>query len=152
MSDDSLFDWFDAEKTQELLEQRKRTENKLLDQDLSGRLRINRSSAYSLIEHGPSAEEIAGAPVLTAADQDWFDSLPERLRPIVLRVRFTRVMRRLSVSWIDVGATKEVFDDLLIADSSSRAGFPPAALEEIHALRDYYFEELHPNGEGRPFR
>ncbi|MEZ5649379.1 MAG: hypothetical protein R3E87_02405 [Burkholderiaceae bacterium] len=152
MSGDGLFDWFDAAKSQELLDQRNKSDNRLIDQDLSARNRLNRSSAYSLIEQGPSADEIANAPAITSADLDWYESLPEAIRPTVLRVRFTRVMRRLSACWIDVAATKDTFDDLLLADRSDRAGFPPLVLQELHALRDYYFDELHPSGKGRPFK
>ena len=98
-----------------------------------------------------SPEEIVNAPPITATDQDWYEQLPEGIRPLFLRVRFTRVMRKISAAWIDVAATRNVFDELLLVERESRAGFPPAALQELYALRDYYFDVLHPDKTGRSF-
>ena len=151
MSEKGLFDFFDAAKTEELLNQRKRSDDHLNDHDIGTRLKSRRSSAYSLLEEKISPEELANAAPITATDQAWFDQLPERIRPLFLRVRFTRVMRKIANAWIDINATKETFDELLLVERESRAGFPPAALQELYALRDYYFDELYPNKQGRSF-
>lgn len=150
MSEEGLFDWFDPNKTLELIEQRRKTEEKLLENDTANRFRVTRSTAYSLASSMPSPEELANARPLPPTAQEWFNELPVKARPLFMRVRFPRVLSRLAAVWIDRNGTKALFEELLLADRFDRAGFPPPALQELHALRDYYFEELNPPDLKRP--
>lgn len=129
MSDPVGFDWFDPNKTMELMAERQ----KIYDHQSGGAVR-----------HGePCPAELPAISVLT---QQWYDALPRRIRPCMLRAKFPRVLDSLQQNWPDPVQLQAEFKHLLIDDRGSRQGFPFAALQELHRVRDYYFEELNPAG------
>lgn len=50
-------------------------------------------------------------------------------------MRFPHVLNRVADAWGDPAAVTEVVADLMVDRRGGRRGFPPDALEELHALR-----------------
>ena len=51
-------------------------------------------------------------------------------------MRFPHVLNRVADAWGDPAAVTEVMADLMVDRRGGRRGFPPDALEELHALRE----------------
>jgi hypothetical protein len=146
MSEKGLFDWFDEAKTLELVAERAKQEQQLIDVDdeLSKRLYLN-TNYGKLGAADCTDEDIRKAPALSPEAQAWYDKLPAAGKPSLLRCRFPRVLEKLSARWTSPRGLKLLLDELLLDDRGGRAGFPLQALREMHALRDYYFEVLFPD-------
>ncbi len=127
------FDWFDPTKTQELMAERQ----KLYSQE---------SGASGGVSKAAPTESCAELPKVSALVQRWIEALPRGVRPCLLRAKFPRVLEALEQNWSDPALLNAEFKRLLIDDRGSRQGFPFVALQELHRLRDYYFEQLNPSG------
>ena len=62
----------------------------------------------------------------------------------MLPSQYPRVLNQLAAVWPDAAATRRCFDGLLLDERGTRQGFPPGVVNELTALRHYYFTELFP--------
>jgi len=147
MADPVGFDWFDPSKTMDLIEERQKlyeTQDKTILNDPM------RKQPTIIAEQKPSTEPIKQRP-MTERAQRWFDLLPHEVKPNVLRCKFPHILESMCLAWGDPIKLQKEFDSLLIVDRGSRQGFPFSVLQELHCLRDYYVDELNPQGYGKAF-
>ncbi len=76
---------------------------------------------------------------LLASTIDWLASLPPNVRPLALATRFPRVANRIAQEWAEPSACRRDFEELVYDNRGNRKGFPPDVLDELLALRDYYY-------------
>lgn len=75
--------------------------------------------------------------------RDWLISLPAEHGLLHLFRNFPRILNKLALHWAKPANAADYLTDLLLADTSTRAGFPPGALSELIGLQAY-LHELHP--------
>lgn len=133
MTDPVGFDWFDPNKTMELMAERQ----KIYAQETGAGGGVRQIVPEPVVQDSPM-------PRLSPYTQQWYDRLPVNVRPGMLRAKFPRVLETLRENWSAPAQLQAEFKRLLIDDRGSRQGFPFAALQELHRLNDYYFDELNP--------
>ncbi|MFK7964306.1 MAG: hypothetical protein AB8C46_10125 [Burkholderiaceae bacterium] len=148
MADPVGFDWFDPSKTMDLIEERQ----KLYDEQ-------DKIALNDPMRHRPTfigEEKPPVAPIqqkeMTERAQRWFDLLPTEVKPSVMRCSFPHILEVLCKAWGDPVKLQHEFDTLLLVDRGTRQGFPFSVLQELHCLRDYYTDELNPEGCKQAFR
>ncbi len=140
MADPVGFDWFDPGKTMDLIEERQRlydAQDKLAS---SAPAMPGRPGAQNAAT--PRAEQ----PELNERTQRWFELLPRPIRPNVMRCKFPHILDGLARTWGEPARFNEELSALLLVDRGTRQGFPFAIIQELHRVRDYYFDELNPEG------
>ena len=140
MADPVGFDWFDPGKTMDLIEERQ----KLYDAQNN----TASSAPATPGRHGTpdTATAHTEQPALSERTQRWFDLLPRAVRPNVMRCRFPHILDALARAWGDPARFNAELNALLLVDRGTRQGFPFTVIQELHCVRDYYFDELNPEG------
>ena len=142
MTEQVAFDWFDQAETLKILEQRER-ELARLEREKAEQEAKTREKLEKRMEPTPCDDP----PPLSHRTERWYATLPKHIRPTALRCAFPHVLDRLCAAWETPRMVRDVIDDLLIDDRGGRSGFPFPAVQEIHRLRDFYFEVLFPDAE-----
>lgn len=73
--------------------------------------------------------------VLSSLARHWCDAMGQRDRPDQLCALYPRIANRLALCWDDPTLVSRVLGELVIDRRRSRAGFPPAVLQELMRLR-----------------
>lgn len=138
MSDPIAFDWFDPSKTMDLIAERQ----KLYD----AQERDSVPGLASVPAPKGNQKESAEAPRKPMSEQAerWFSFLPKQVRPNVMRCKFPHILETLATAWGDPVKLDNEFKALALVDRGSRQGFPFAVIQELHCVRDYYFDEVNP--------
>ncbi|MGH1357428.1 MAG: hypothetical protein ACRBC3_01560 [Burkholderiaceae bacterium] len=140
MSDPVAFDWFDPSKTMDLIAERQKL------YDAQDRAAIpNLASVPQPKSADEESAQTAQKPMSDRA-QRWFDFLPKQVRPNIMRCKFPHILETLASVWGDPRKFDEELKALSLVDRGSRQGFPFAVIQELHCVRDYYFEEVNPQG------
>jgi hypothetical protein len=67
----------------------------------------------------------------------WIESLPPRVRPVVLVRQFARIANLIAATWGNVEHFENYMESLLTDKRGNRRGFPPEVLAELSALEVY---------------
>ncbi len=132
MADPVGFDWFDPGKTMDLIEERQK-------------LYESQDKAAAPPSATPAVADPAQLPDLSEHTQRWFDMLPKTIRPNVMRCSFPHILDALAKAWSDPWRLNDELKALLLIDRGSRQGFPFTVIQELHCVRDYYFDEFNPD-------
>lgn len=119
------YEWFDQRRTLEILDE------SLVVPDARPKKSSLDNGGQPLPAIGPYA-------------QQWFNDLPEKVRPNVLRCKFPHILERIQQEWESPRGLDRLFTNLMVDDRGGRRGFPFNAVREIYAIRDYYFDVLMP--------
>ena len=79
--------------------------------------------------------ELARSAELTDAALRLLEALPRKYSVSHLAARFPRVLNRIAAVWSQPALVESCIDGLMLDSRGSRAGFPPAVLNELLALR-----------------
>lgn len=74
---------------------------------------------------------------LSLKAQDWFDSLPQGIRPHNLAQRYPRICNRIVDRWKYPDLMIQFFDNLLTDRRGGRRGFPMTIAIEIAGLKEH---------------
>lgn len=122
----SAYEWFDQKRTMEILD-----ESQVVPEA--------RVEGPIVEEQGAPLESMGGAADL------WYENLPEKVKPTALRCKFPHILQKIQRVWESPRQLDQLLNGMMVDDRGSRQGFPFAAIREMHALRDYYFEVLQPD-------
>ncbi|HEY4067175.1 MAG TPA: hypothetical protein VGM74_09800 [Burkholderiaceae bacterium] len=67
----------------------------------------------------------------------WIASLPMEAKPVFLCERYARIANRLAMCWPDAKLALGLLDEYFVDTRGTRRGFPPEALRELTALRQF---------------
>ncbi|MGB7183445.1 MAG: hypothetical protein WA888_11070 [Burkholderiaceae bacterium] len=122
----SAYEWFDQKRTMEILD-----ESQVVPD----------SRAKELVTN----ENNTPLPEMRRATEHWYSTLPDKVKPTALRCKFPHILEQIHRAWESPRQVHKLFSGLMVDDRGSRKGFPFAAIREVHALKDYYFEVLQPD-------
>lgn len=121
----SAYDWFDQKRTMDLLD----------ESQVVPEVRAPKP---------PDPESKAPPPKISGAAERWYANLPDKIKPTALRCKFPHILEQIQRAWESPRQVDQLFNGMMVDDRGGRQGFPFAAILEMHALKDYYFEVLQP--------
>lgn len=121
----SAYDWFDQKRTMEILD-----ESQVVPEARAPKV--------------TAEEPKAPPPKISGAAEQWYANLPEKIKPTALRCKFPHIVEQIQRAWESPRQLDRLFNGMMVDDRGGRQGFPFAAILEMHALKDYYFDVLQP--------